>query len=79
MDTNNIFFDPANMFGRQAAKRQRYQYAVANAGNLPHGAASAVIVNGPHTSVSDRRQHITTDIYDAGNNFIRRIHVPCPP
>ncbi|OAR00419.1 hypothetical protein LLEC1_05099 [Akanthomyces lecanii] len=41
----------------------------------PAGAASAVVVNGWHTSRSDWRTHCTVDYYDANDNKLSREHI----
>ncbi|RKU47812.1 hypothetical protein DL546_007604 [Coniochaeta pulveracea] len=76
MDLDNISFEPSNMYASRPHLRTAYKTAVANWAGRPSNAVYAVIVNGPHTSISDRRKHITVDYKDENNAFITRSHVP---
>ncbi|PNP82186.1 hypothetical protein FNYG_04375 [Fusarium nygamai] len=73
MDTDNVTFDPENTYKKQPAKK----VIVANAvvAKAPPGAVYATVVNGYHTSRSDKRSHCTADYYDGNRGFISRDHV----
>ncbi|KAK8074106.1 hypothetical protein PG994_005005 [Apiospora phragmitis] len=73
MDASNISFDPANMYGKRPAEKTRIIGLIL--ANAPAGAGRASVVNGWHTSKSDRRQHCTVDFYDANGSLISRKHV----
>ncbi|KAG5750144.1 hypothetical protein H9Q70_007208 [Fusarium xylarioides] len=73
MDATNVEFDPTTLYSNKAAEKASIiNLVVANA---PPGAARAVVVNGWHTSRSDRRNHCTVDFYDAANNPMGRKHI----
>ncbi|KAF9518781.1 hypothetical protein BS47DRAFT_1337916, partial [Hydnum rufescens UP504] len=71
---DHISFDPENMYSRNPTMRQSLIDQV-NAYEGPDGAVYAVIVNGPHTSRSDKRVHSTVDFYDADKKHLSRRHV----
>ncbi|KAJ5976632.1 hypothetical protein N7481_010339 [Penicillium waksmanii] len=55
-----------------AEKRGIINLVIAQA---PVGSTSATVVNGWHTSRSDRRRHCTVDYYDAAGDRISREHI----
>ncbi|KAL5046481.1 hypothetical protein BDW71DRAFT_207275 [Aspergillus fruticulosus] len=73
MDASNVTFDPSNMYSNNTSEKTRIINLVIS--QAPTGAASATVVNGWHTSRSDRRQHCTVDYYDAAGDRISREHV----
>ncbi|KAK0099715.1 hypothetical protein ONS95_013392 [Cadophora gregata] len=72
----SVTFDPSTMYKKKPAMRAKIVKAVQDAPEAPDGAVSATVVNGPHTSQSDSRDHITVDYYDgSGNRLEGRKHV----
>ncbi|OJJ42295.1 hypothetical protein ASPZODRAFT_137378 [Penicilliopsis zonata CBS 506.65] len=72
----DVTFDPENMFLSKRKKRNAIIADVVN--SAPSWAVNAKVVNGPHTSRSDRRNHITVD-YIAPDGSFSRMHVlPSP-
>ncbi|KAF1935204.1 hypothetical protein EJ02DRAFT_143491 [Clathrospora elynae] len=71
-----VQFDPNNMYSGDPARRTRIENEVRNFRRIPAAATFVVIRNGPHTSRSDRRVHITVDFYDNTNRHLTRLHVP---
>ncbi|EEP75984.1 predicted protein [Uncinocarpus reesii 1704] len=73
MHSSDVTFDPSNMYSNNPAERMRIINLVIS--QAPARAASASVVNGWHTSRSDRRQHCTVDYYDAAGSRISRNHI----
>ncbi|KAI0403510.1 hypothetical protein F4802DRAFT_599106 [Xylaria palmicola] len=73
MDPANIDFVPASMYDRDHSVRSRIIRLVVE--QAPPEAYSATVVNGWHTSRSDRRQHCTVDYKDINGVRIRRRHI----
>ncbi|KAL3434219.1 hypothetical protein BDV09DRAFT_196018 [Aspergillus tetrazonus] len=73
MDAGSVTFDPFNMYSNNPAEKEHIIKLVIS--RAPAGAASATVVNGWHTSRSDRRRHCTADYYDAAGARISREHI----
>ncbi|KAH7322405.1 hypothetical protein B0I35DRAFT_425765 [Stachybotrys elegans] len=73
MDPSYVQFNPTNMYAKDP--QQRVIIATLVAQSAPNGAAGAVVVNGWHTSRSDRRYHCTVDYYDFNGGFLTRRHI----
>ncbi|OQD72021.1 hypothetical protein PENPOL_c001G06781 [Penicillium polonicum] len=73
MDASNITFDPSNIYSNNPSKKTSVINLVIS--QAPSGAMSATIVNGWHTSRSDKRQHCTVDYYNAAGDRLSRQHI----
>ncbi|KAL7654237.1 hypothetical protein ACMYSQ_008902 [Aspergillus niger] len=73
MDVSNVFFVPSNMYGKNLRERARIINLVTT--QAPPMAVTATIVNGWHTSRSDKRAHCTVDYFDAAGARIGRRHI----
>ncbi|KAI3283604.1 hypothetical protein DTO002I6_9488 [Penicillium roqueforti] len=73
MDTSNVTFDPPNIYSNNPQEKTRIINLVIS--QAPAGTASAIVVNGWHTSRSDKQRHCTVDYYDTAGSWISREHI----
>ncbi|PSR82140.1 hypothetical protein BD289DRAFT_371743 [Coniella lustricola] len=73
MQSQDVTFIPPYTYSRQPTIKAACIQAILKA--APAKAHRATVVNGWHTSKSDKRSHCTADYYDSENVHLGRKHV----
>ncbi|KAJ9651756.1 hypothetical protein H2198_008989 [Neophaeococcomyces mojaviensis] len=73
MSSITVSFDPVDMYINKPTIKADIVRRVKAA--VPVGAVSAVVVNGWHTSRSDKRNHCTVDYKNSSGQKILRDHI----
>ncbi|KAI3334139.1 hypothetical protein F4824DRAFT_469891 [Ustulina deusta] len=73
MDWRRVQFNPPGMYANNVPVRADVVRRVL--AQAPNGAATAQVVNGWHTSRSDRRPHCTVDYWAGNGEYLGRVHI----
>ncbi|KAK7946282.1 uncharacterized protein PG986_010603 [Apiospora aurea] len=73
LQADDVVFKPENMYEKKPEVRADIVTKVVN--SAPAGAKKAEVVNGWHTSASDKRNHCTVDYYDEAGKHITTKHI----